>query len=197
MPAAERWRYAMVCSSNMNRSMEAHLLLARAGLDVASYGTGGHVKLPGPSLHEPNVYGFGTPYRAIYDDLRRKDPDLYTRNGLLPMLKRNIAIKTAPQRWQENADDGPFDVVFTFEERVFDAVLEDLDSREQRLLKSVLIINMDVKDNHEEAGVGAKLALDLCQQLEAVGGWEDTIDNIIAAFEKQYRRKIVYSISYY
>jgi hypothetical protein len=46
------------------------------------------------------------------------------RNGLLPMLKRNVAIKTAPQRWQGNADDGPFDVVYTFEERVFDVVLE-------------------------------------------------------------------------
>jgi RNA polymerase II subunit A C-terminal domain phosphatase SSU72 len=67
----------MVCSSNMNRSMEAHLVLARAGLEVASYGTGAHVKLPGPSLHEPNVYDLGTPYGAIYDDLRRKDPDLY------------------------------------------------------------------------------------------------------------------------
>jgi RNA polymerase II subunit A C-terminal domain phosphatase SSU72 len=119
------------------------------------------------------------------------------RNGLLPMLKRNIAIKTAPQRWQENADDGPFDVVFTFEERVFDVVLEDLDSREQRLLKSVLIINMDVKDNHEEASLGAKLALELCQRLEAVNDWEDSIDDIITAFEKQYKRKNVYSISYY
>ncbi|KAF0895835.1 hypothetical protein E2562_016567 [Oryza meyeriana var. granulata] len=194
---AKRWRYAMVCSSNMNRSMEAHSLLGRAGLDVASYGTGAHVKLPGPSLHEPNVYDFGTPYNAIYDDLRRKDPDLYKRNGLLPMLKRNSTVKAAPQCWQDNAGDGPFDVVLTFEEKVFDSVLEDLNSREQRLINTVLIINMDVKDNHEEAGVGAKLALDLCQRLEAVDAWEDTIDNTIAAFEKQHKRKVMYSISFY
>lgn len=76
MEARRKMRFAMVCSSNMNRSMEAHSLLGRAGLDVASYGTGTHVKLPGPSLHEPNVYDFGTPYNVIYDDLRRKDPDL-------------------------------------------------------------------------------------------------------------------------
>jgi RNA polymerase II subunit A C-terminal domain phosphatase SSU72 len=38
-------------------------------------------------------------------------------------------------------------------------------NREQRMLKNALIINMDVKDNHEEAGVGAKLALDLCQKV--------------------------------
>lgn len=70
-------RYAMVCSSNQNRSMEAHFLLKRHGFDVSSYGTGAHVKLPGPSLREPNVYDFGTPYKHMLDDLRRKDPELY------------------------------------------------------------------------------------------------------------------------
>lgn len=73
-----KFRYAMVCSSNQNRSMEAHSLLKRQGFDVSSYGTGSHVKLPGPSLREPNVYDFGTPYKQMFDDLRRKDPDLYS-----------------------------------------------------------------------------------------------------------------------
>lgn len=44
-----------VCASNMNRSMEAHAMLKKAGLCVGSYGVGGHVKLPGPSAREPNV----------------------------------------------------------------------------------------------------------------------------------------------
>ncbi|KAF7064360.1 hypothetical protein CFC21_070695 [Triticum aestivum] len=198
MTAPRRWRFAMVCSSNMNRSMEAHAVLGRAALDVESYGTGSQVKLPGPSMHEPNVYDFGTPYGGIYDDLRRKDPDLYKRNGLLPMLKRNISVKLAPQRWQDNAGDGVFDMILTFEERVFDLVVEDMNNREQRLLKSVLIINMDVKDNHEEAAIGAKLALDLCHKLEAVAGdWEEIIDDLIAAFEKQHKRKLTYYISFY
>ncbi|KAF7071437.1 hypothetical protein CFC21_076750 [Triticum aestivum] len=192
MTAPRRWRFAMVCSSNMNRSMEAHAVLGRAALDVESYGTGSQVKLPGPSMHEPNVYDFGTPYGGIYDDLRRKDPDLYKRNGLLPMLKRNISVKLAPQRWQDNAGDGVFDMILTFEERVY------MNNREQRLLKSVLIINMDVKDNHEEAAIGAKLALDLCHKLEAVAGdWEEIIDDLIAAFEKQHKRKLTYYISFY
>lgn len=40
------------------------------------------------------------------------------------MLKRNLSVKLAPQRWQDNAHDGAFDVVFTFEEKVFDMVVE-------------------------------------------------------------------------
>ncbi|GFZ03483.1 Ssu72-like family protein [Actinidia rufa] len=72
-------RYGMVCSSNQNRSMEAHSLLKREGFDVCSYGTGAHVKLPGPSLREPIVYDFGTPYKHMFDDLRRKDPELLSK----------------------------------------------------------------------------------------------------------------------
>ncbi|KAI8542390.1 hypothetical protein RHMOL_Rhmol08G0135300 [Rhododendron molle] len=192
-----KFRYAMVCSSNQNRSMEAHSLLKREGFDVSSYGTGAHVKLPGPSLREPNVYDFGTPYKHMFEDLRRKDPELYKRNGILPMLKRNLAVKLAPQRWQENAADGIFDVVFTFEEKVFDMVVEDLHNRDHVLMKPVLIINLEVKDNHEEAAIGARLTLVLCQEIEATEFWEDSIDEIVANFEKQHRRKLLYSISFY
>ena len=48
----------------------------------------------------------------------------YKRNGILPMLERNAAVKLVPQRWQENVADGIFNVVITFEERVFDMVVE-------------------------------------------------------------------------
>ncbi|XP_027124937.1 uncharacterized protein [Coffea arabica] len=171
-----KFRYAMVCSSNQNRSMEAHSLFKREGFDVSSYGTGQHVKLPGPSLREPNVYDFGTPYKHMFDDLRRKDPELYKRNGILPMLKRNLAVKSAPQRWQENAADGSFDVVLTFEEKVFDMVIEDLHNRNHVLMKPVLVINLEVKDNHEEAAIGARLALLLCQELESFEAWEESIN---------------------
>ncbi|KAF5734589.1 putative Protein SSU72 [Tripterygium wilfordii] len=192
-----KYRYAMVCSSNQNRSMEAHSLFKRQGYDVSSYGTGSHVKLPGPSLREPNVYDFGTPYKQMFDDLRRKDPELYKRNGILPMLKRNIGVKSAPQRWQENAADGSFDVVLAFEEKVFDMVIEDLFNRDQALMKSVLIINLEVKDNHEEATIGARLALELCQEVEAAESWEDSIDEIVINFENNHRRKVLYNISFY
>lgn len=74
-------RVAVVCASNMNRSMEAHRVFAAAALDVSSFGVGQHVKLPGASQRTPNVYEFGTPYRAIYEDLRAKDADLCVSRG--------------------------------------------------------------------------------------------------------------------
>ena len=119
---------------------------------MRSFGINGHVKLPGPSQNQPNVYEFGTPYKAIYEDLRAKDEALYEHKGLLQvsrgpadqpavlaagnhsqfcrwpvmcnaafctackgyskpsksellamqMLRRNMSVKHAPQRWQDN-----------------------------------------------------------------------------------------------
>ena len=71
-------------------------------LQVGSFGVGGHVKLPGPSAKEPNVYTFETPYKTMIEDLEKKDRNLYTRNGILNMLRRNMGIKVAPQRWQDS-----------------------------------------------------------------------------------------------
>ena len=35
-------------------------------------------------------------------------------------------VKTAPERWQDHDRSQPMHVVLTYEERVFDAVLQDL-----------------------------------------------------------------------
>lgn len=41
----------------------------------------------------------------------------------------------------------------------------DLHNRDHILMKPVLVINLEVKDNHEEAAIGARLTLDLCQEV--------------------------------
>ena len=88
------------------RSMEAHARLSKKGFNVASFGTGDkvrtrrlemvemellnldQVKLPGPSVSQPNIYEFGTSYSEIWTDLAQKDEALYKQNGILHMLDR-------------------------------------------------------------------------------------------------------------
>ena len=50
---------AVVCSSNMNRSMEGHSVLVKKNFKTKSFGTGDRIKIPGRSMKEPNVYPFG------------------------------------------------------------------------------------------------------------------------------------------
>ncbi|KAL9650503.1 hypothetical protein ABK040_004722 [Willaertia magna] len=160
----QKLSFAVICASNQNRSMSAHYVLQKKyGLTVSSFGTGTSVKLPGKFRDTPNIYDFGTPYQDMFEDLKQQDEEFYTRNGLLKMLQRNAQIKRAPERWQENTKH--FDIVITFEDRVFDAVIESLVSNNLMYDRPTHVININVKDNHEEADRNAKLIADLVRQL--------------------------------
>jgi RNA polymerase II subunit A C-terminal domain phosphatase SSU72 len=165
--------------------MEAHLQLATARYPVISFGTGSLVRLPGPSISQPNIFNFNkTSYDQMYNDLYSKDPRLYRANGLLPMLDRNRNVKWGPERWQDwkvgvprvseqqrqnsgsqGTEGGVVDIVITCEERCWDAVVDDLLSRGSPLNRPVHVFNVDIKDNHEEALVGGKAILDLAGKL--------------------------------
>ncbi|KAI8500388.1 PREDICTED: RNA polymerase II subunit A C-terminal domain phosphatase SSU72-like [Branchiostoma belcheri] len=186
---------AVVCSSNQNRSMEAHAFLSKKGFQVKSFGTGAQVKLPGPSPDKPNVYDFGTTYDQMHQDLTQKDLSLYTQNGILHMLDRNRRIKPRPERFQSTKER--FDIVVTCEERVYDQVVEDLETRDSSADAPVHVINIDIQDNHEEATIGAFLICDLCHMLQDSDDLENDMDDILQAFEEKCNRPILHTVSFY
>lgn len=40
------------------------------------------------------------PHQWALQDLKARDPVLYSKNGVLTMMERNMSIKRGPQRWQ-------------------------------------------------------------------------------------------------
>lgn len=188
-------RIAVVCSSNQNRSMEAHSFMSKRGIMVRSFGTGNQVKLPGPAPDRPNIYDFETTYDEMYKDLMRKDPELYTQNGILHMLDRNRRIKQKPERWQACKDK--FELVISCEERVYDQIIEDLESREKDGDHHCHIINIDIQDNHEEATIGAFMICDLITMIQDSDDLDNDIDEILQEFETRAKRTILHTVSFY
>ena len=198
-------KFCTVCASNNNRSMEAHLRLstAAAAFPVISFGTGSLVRLPGPTITQPNVYSFNTTsYNQMWEELNGKDERLYRSNGILNMLDRNRNLKWGPERFQDwvpglprvdhvskgdkgalGTEAGVVDVIITCEERCWDAVVDDLMNKGNTLNRPVHVFNVDIKDNHEEALLGGKAILDLANSLNEAaieqrtlhgpGGWEN------------------------
>jgi len=86
------------------------------------------------------------------------------------MMIIGASVKRSPQRWQDEPDQAIAkhnDVTICFEERIFDAVVEDLQMREPTEdFKPIHIICLDTKDNPHEAAKQGQVALDLCWQLE-------------------------------
>lgn len=185
---------AVVCSSNQNRSMEAHAVLSKKGFKVRSFGSGNQVKLPGPAADKPNVYDFSVTYDDMYKDLTSKDKTMYTQNGILHMLDRNRRLKPRPERFQKCFDK--FDVVFTCEERVYDQVVEELSNRTPTDNTPVHVINIDVQDNHEEATIGAFLILELANALAQSEDLDNDIDELLQEFECKSERTLLHTIAF-
>lgn len=212
-------RICTVCASNNNRSMESHKQLQDAGYDVQSFGTGSAVRLPGPSIDKPNVYDFGTPYQEIYDDLiSQKCKKMYEANGLIHMLDRNRKVKSAPEKWHTNSYAGKFDLIITCEERCFDSVIDDLmfrmysneDMNDVRRI--VHVINVDIKDDNENAIIGGKGILKLVNMIhdfrkkKKSEDYEDDSDviledqmmSILTEWQKDHTHlPTIYGVSYY
>lgn len=188
-------KIAVICSSNMNRSMEAHSVLSKRSFTVDSYGTGDKVKIPGKSQREPNIYPFGTTYKEIHSDLIGKDKQLYTENGMLHILDRNIRIKDRPEKFQESGLR--YDVILTCEEKVYDLVIEHFENNDSSHSHLAHVINLDIIDNPEDATIGAFHFLDLASKLESCEDLDDEIDEIVHEFEDKCDRPVLHSVVFY
>lgn len=178
-------RICCVCASNQNRSMEAHAALALRGFSVQSYGTGTCVKLPGLSADRPVIYKFGVPYEHMLSELKRSNPDVYTQNGVLAMLSRNAKIKRAPEHWSHSGKER-FDVIIAFEARVFEALVEDfVCSRSPAVFAPAFIFNLEVRDTHSDAAEGARLTVELVEQLSACEDIESEVYKVVNDIEKK------------
>ena len=170
-------------------------MLKQSGFNVGSFGVGTQVKLPGLSQSTPNVYQFGTPYRDIYDDLKSQNEELYKKSGMLEMIQRDLCVKEAPQKFQDNTQ--PYDIIVTFEEIVMDKVLEHFAKVDPSLMRPVAVVNLEVKDSHEEAAIAAPVALHLCSMIDKAEEWEDELDAILESFHDETGRKAIYNVCFF
>ncbi|TYZ59970.1 hypothetical protein PybrP1_002447 [[Pythium] brassicae (nom. inval.)] len=202
--AARRPMFAMICINNVNRSPAAHERLKSAGLRVCSFGAGRHVSVPSRSPTAPREFRFETPYRAMHEQLRREDEELFSRNGVLAMLERDIATKDGPERWQSLSSKQlrQIDVVVCLDYQMYLVVLNDLSMRIHLSLKRkhLHLICLDVEDTPEDARSGSQCALELCKLLDAAaaadGAGADLSDacvkEIIVDFEHRHNLQLFY-----
>ena len=174
VPATSMYRYAMICSSNINRSMEGHVVLQNHGFQVESYGCGTKLSLPGPN-RTPRHFDFGTPYAEITACLEREGKGHYERmggneGGVLELASRGAATKAAPERWQDAPTSKlcKLDVVIVFETRLYDIVVSDLQERDPVDFSALHVILMHTKDAPNLAVSQAQNVLELCYQIEGV-----------------------------
>jgi RNA polymerase II subunit A C-terminal domain phosphatase SSU72 len=165
-----------------------------------------HSSLPGRSAMEPRIFKFGTPYEDMYKSMSAtpEDAAFFMKNGVMQLCRRGAAVKRAPQRWQDMDSSliALHDVVIAFEERIFDAVIEDLQLREPTEdWKPIHCICLDTKDNPQEAAIQGRVALELCWLLEAAA---DDLTNeapaIVDAFQRERMShtpiKVLYQLCY-
>ena len=257
-PIRPLFSISLVCQSNVNRSMEAHRVLAEQRWPIAlySYGVGqllcllstimpvcggvpssarlsadccclslclchcfrvgrcvgSKVRLPGRSAREANVFDFNTPYTTIIERLtresekaaasipatadnaqQRKQAELsrYHTNGIIPMLQRDSAVKPAPERWLATPQLPHFNLVLTFETRVYDTILTSLmlhSGWQQRLCH---VVNIETPDNTSEAKESGQLVQQWVKELVERGEeWEEGLEESLVRLQEKHGTRL-------
>ncbi|EDS30864.1 phosphatase SSU72 [Culex quinquefasciatus] len=111
------------------------------------------------------------------------------------MLDRNRRIKTCPEKFQLCTER--FDVLVTCEERVYDQVIEFMESKTPTYNLPVHVINIDIQDNHEEATVGAFAICDLITMMAQSDDLDNDIDELLHDFESKCQRSVLHCVLFY
>ncbi|XP_053595228.1 RNA polymerase II subunit A C-terminal domain phosphatase SSU72-like [Microplitis demolitor] len=192
-------RFAVICFANMNRSMEAHKRLKKKGFDVKSYGVCDRIRMLCHIEGKANVYSFGMKYSYIYNDLVKKNKDYYKKIGLLDMVRRNMKIKSGPERFQSTKER--FDVLITCDERAYHRVKEFMEGKNEdssSCKQPVYLINVGIKDDIASAASGSYLICELATTIASCENLDDNFDELVAKFETDvYKKPILRTVLFY
>jgi len=91
--------------------------------------------------------------------------------------------------------------VIAFEERIFDAVVEDLQMREPtEKFSPIHVICLDTKDNPHEAKIQGRVALELCWLLESADDLVLEAPEIVEKFKEERMQhtpiQVLYQLCY-
>jgi len=73
----------------------------------------------------------------------------------------------------------------------------DLLSRRHELNRSVHVINVEIKDNHEEAKKASSAFLALAEAIEQARDIDEDIDAILERQQEQFSYPLLHSVAYY
>jgi RNA polymerase II subunit A C-terminal domain phosphatase SSU72 len=181
--------------------MEAHLQLLQRGYNVSSYGTGTFMRLPLDRSGGQKTFEMdNATYQQALDWMKQQDEKLrnfFIGDGIMKMMERNVKIKAGPQRWQNlETLHGRFDVVICLDDRVYEAVLEDISSRELEdvdELKPMHIIFIEIGDNAVDSVIGGQIVAKLAEKLEKSPREDDveTIAKLVDEIARDHPQKAV------
>jgi|TARA_B110000977_G_scaffold148294_1_gene188053 RNA polymerase II subunit A C-terminal domain phosphatase SSU72 len=175
--------------------MSGHKLLQEHGFRVRSYGTGRAVRLPGQ--RGPHEFDFGTTYRSMHEQLSAgPDAKWMREKRLLAMLERNLKIKAAPERWQDLDDFSGLDVIVCFDQRVFETLTDDVQSRDPQDFNALHVVNVDTQDDAEHAEVSAAAVLAFCKAADAEKDLEASMPGLVDSFDLPEGLSLEYALQY-
>ena len=176
-------KIAVLCRSNLNRSVAAHIYLKKSGYNVSSYGTRPYTILPGLGK-QTHLFHFGTPYKTIKTNLPSTPEhiDLYTKIGVYKMLERNARLKSAPEKFQSCKEE--FSVIVCLDPQAFIDVMEHFDGRTPVTGKIAFVFLIEVEDKFTEAEKAAVTIGEFLKGLERFGDWKNNVDEAIRNFQK-------------